>query len=470
MQVNHTPSNLKTLVIAMGFGLLALQPDLVGAQTYDFKTSVETTLAQNPQREVSSARIEQAQAAVKQASNSRLPQLNLSFTVSRSDNPLNVFGMKLQQRQASFADFGFKDMGQAMSGNYAYQPKDLNEPGSHTDYNTRIEMLLPIWNGGKIAGYKQQAQAMLAAAKDGDIAVQQMLTFYVYEAYEGVHASRSFIQVAEQALKASEAYITTTKNLVEQGIVVRSELLSAQAHHAEVELMLEQAKNHELLALDGLRSLMGLDPTADLDVSNRVNISLPTDDLNQLTQMALSFNPQLQAMRNQTYASQAAAKVVKSDMYPSVNFMARNDWNDDNLGLGESSYTLAAVAKWKVTDFGVTGRAVDRANAETKEAQAATKAKEQEIRLELLKAWREYQTSQKKVASNKAAVEYAEEAQGLIARRYETGVATMTEVLASQTQLDKARAELVNAEYSANIHKAQLRLATGQMSLEQIQN
>lgn len=466
MQVNHTPSNLKTLVIAMGFGLLALQPDLVGAQTYDFKTSVETTLAQNPQREVSSARIEQAQAAVKQATNSRLPQLNLSFQVSRSDNPLNVFGMKLQQRQATFADFGFADMGMPIN----HKPRDLNQAKARNDFNTAIELLLPIWNGGKIAGYKQQAQAMLAAAKDGDIAVQQMLTFYVYEAYEGVHASRSFIQVAEQALKASEAYITTTKNLVEQGIVVRSELLSAQAHHAEVELMLEQAKNHELLALDGLRSLMGLDPTADLDVSNRVNISLPTDDLNQLTQMALSFNPQLQAMRNQTYASQAAAKVVKSDMYPSVNFMARNDWNDDNLGLGESSYTLAAVAKWKVTDFGVTGRAVDRANAETKEAQAATKAKEQEIRLELLKAWREYQTSQKKVASNKAAVEYAEEAQGLIARRYETGVATMTEVLASQTQLDKARAELVNAEYSANIQKAQLRLATGQMSLEQIQN
>lgn len=466
MQVNHTPSNLKTLVIAMGFGLLALQPDLVGAQTYDFKTSVETTLAQNPQREVSSARIEQAQAAVKQATNSRLPQLNLSFQVSRSDNPLNVFGMKLQQRQATFADFGFDEF----KGVSSIAPRDLNQAKARNDFNTAIELLLPIWNGGKIAGYKQQAQAMLAAAKDGDIAVQQMLTFYVYEAYEGVHASRSFIQVAEQALKASEAYITTTKNLVEQGIVVRSELLSAQAHHAEVELMLEQAKNHELLALDGLRSLMGLDPTADLDVSNRVNISLPTDDLNQLTQMALSFNPQLQAMRNQTYASQAAAKVVKSDMYPSVNFMARNDWNDDNLGLGESSYTLAAVAKWKVTDFGVTGRAVDRANAETKEAQAATKAKEQEIRLELLKAWREYQTSQKKVASNKAAVEYAEEAQGLIARRYETGVATMTEVLASQTQLDKARAELVNAEYSANIQKAQLRLATGQMSLEQIQN
>ncbi|MBE0493692.1 MAG: TolC family protein [Thiomicrospira sp.] len=440
---------LRTLALAMSVAL----PGLVTAQTLDFQTSVQNTLSQNPQRDQSHAQIDQAQAALSQASLSRLPQFNLSFTASNSNNPLNVFGMKLQQQEVLNTDFAVTE---------------INKPGSYTDFNTRIEMLLPIWNGGKISSAKNQAGAMLEAAQKGDVAVQQMLTYYVYEAYEGVHAARSFIQVAEQALKAANAYVNTTRNLVQQGVVLRSELLSAQAHQAEAELMLEQAKNHEQMALDGLRSLMGMDANAPLNVAGRVNIDLPSQNVEEMTQMALDANPKLQAMRQQVKASHAAVRGSRADLYPSFNLMARHDWNDNELGFNASSYTVAAVASWKITDFGVTGRVVDQANAAARGQEAQLRAEEQSVGLNLLRSWRQYQNELKKVESNQAAVNYATEAQSLIARRYETGVSTMTEVLASQAQLDKARAELANAEYAMNIQKAQLRLATGRMHLDQM--
>jgi outer membrane protein TolC len=441
----------KALLLAMSLA----SPGLVMSQTVDFKTSVETTLSQNPQRDVVASQIDQAQAAFDQAKLSRMPQFTLLLTASHSNNALNVFGMKLQQRDVSRATDMSSD-------------KALNKPGTHNDINTRVEMLLPIYNGGKIAGYQQQASAMLLAAQQGDQAVQQMLTYFVYEAYEGVHASRSFIQVAEQALIAADAYVNTTRNLVRQGVVVRSELLSAQAHRAEVELMLEQAKNQELLALDGLRTLMGLSASADLDVAQRVSIDLPDDSLDSLIQMAIDNNPQLIAMRHQTQASQAAVQVAQAQKKPSFNLMARSDWNDDSIGLSAHSYTIAAVASWKITDFGMTDRAVDQASAASREQAAKVRAEEQKVRMGLLQAWRQYQNELKKVASSQAAVEYAAEAQALISRRYETGVATMTEVLAGQAQLDKARAELAGAQYTMNIQKAQLMLSTGRMSLEQI--
>lgn len=455
---------MKLHILALAIAVAS--PGLVAAQTIDFQTSVETTLSQNPQRDQSHAQIDQAQAALSQAGLSRLPQFNLSFTASNSNNPLNVFGMKLQQQNATFADFGLAEY--TGPGDINNRPDDLNKPGGYTDFNTRIEMLLPIWNGGKISSAKSQAGAMLEAAQKGDVAVQQMLTYYVYEAYEGVHAARAFIQVAEQALKAADAYVKTTRNLVQQGVVLRSELLSAQAHQAEAELMLEQAKNHEQMALDGLRSLMGMETYAPLDVAGRVNIDLPSENLDEMTQMALDTNPKLQAMRQQVKASHAAVKGSRADLYPSFNLMARHDWNDNELGFNASSYTVAAVASWKITDFGVTGRAVDQANAAARGQEAQLRSEEQAVRLNLLKSWRQYQNELKKVESNKAAVNYAAEAQSLIARRYETGVSTMTEVLTSQAQLDKARAELANAEYAKNIQKAQLRLATGRMHLDQM--
>ncbi|UQB41348.1 TolC family protein [Thiomicrospira microaerophila] len=456
---------LKTLVLAMSFTL----PGLVVAQTVDFKTSVETTLSQNPQRDITAAQMDQARAAYDQAKLSRMPQFTLSVTGSHSNNALNVFGMKLQQRQATFGDFGFAEApGPGSTSTFDTRPRDLNKPGSHNDLNTRVEMLLPIYNGGKVESFQQQASAMLHAAQQGDQAVKQMLTYFVYEAYEGVHAARAFIQVAEQALLAADAYIQTTQNLVRQGVVVRSELLSAQAHRAEIELMHEQAKNQELLAFDGLRTLMGWSADAPIDVAERVAIELPNLALDEMIRMAMDTNPQLIAMRHQVQASQAEVRLAKSDKMPSLNLMARSDWNDDTIGFSAHSYTIAAVASWKITDFGMTDRAVDQANASVREQEARMRAEEQKVRMGLLQAWREYQNGLKKVTSSQAAVEYASEAQTLITRRYETGVATMTEVLAGQTQLDKARAELVSSQFSVNMQKAQVLLAIGRMQHNQI--
>lgn len=423
------------------------------AQTVEFSESVNQTLAQNPQRDVTAAQIEQAEAALNQASLSRLPHFNLAITASHTDNPLNVFGMKLQQSEVLEADF---------------IPDDLNNPDPYTDINTRIEMQLPIWNGGRISQFKQQAQAMLAAAQQGDVAVQQTLTYYVYEAYEGVHAARTFISVAEQAYKAARSYVDTTQNLVNQGVVVRSELLSAQANAAEISVLLEQAQNQEQMALDALRMLMGLAPNAPLDVGSRVAMNLPLADLDALITAALQNNPQLEAKRRALLADQAAVGVAKADLYPQINVMARSDWNDDQLGFKAQSYSLAAMASWTFWDFGLTQRSVDQARAKLKVADATLRSEELDVRMQVLQAWRQYQNELKKLAANQAAERFATEAQALVSRRYETGIATMTEVLVSQAQLDKARAELVNSQYAINLQTARLRLATGQMQLDDL--
>ncbi len=423
------------------------------AQTVEFSESVNQTLSQNPQRDVTAAQIDQAQAALSQAEHGRMPRFNLSFGVTHSNNPLNVFGMKLQQQSVTQADF---------------IPDDLNNPDPYTNFNTALEMQLPIWNGGRIAHFQQQAEAMLAAAQQGDVAVQQMLTYYVYEAYEGVHAARRFIEVAQQALTAAQAYVNTTQNLVNQGVVVRSELLSAQANAAEISVLLEQAQNQEQMALDGLRMLMGLAPNAPLDVGARVAVVLPSDDLDSLLNQALLNNPQLQAKRRALLAQQSAVGVARADLYPQVNMMARSEWNDDRSGFSAQSYTIGAMATWTFYDFGFTQRNVDQVNAKLREEQAQLRSHELEVRMQVLQAWRQYQNELKKLAANEAAERFATEAQELVARRYETGIATMTEVLASQAQLDKARAELVNSQYAINLQKARLRLATGLMNLDDL--
>ncbi|BBP42876.1 TolC family protein [Thiosulfativibrio zosterae] len=468
--MNSTSLLLKTKLKALSVACILAMPALVSAQTLDFKACVEATLSQNPEVAVSQYRKQQAEMALKEADAHRLPQITASMTASQSDNALNVFGMKLQQRQASFSDFGFDNnaMSQISAGNYAYQPNDLNNPGSHNDFNTRIEVLIPVWNGGKVSSYQDQAKAMIQAADHADTAVQQFLTFNVFQAYQGVHTARAYIEVANQAVKASQAYVNTTHSLVEQGVVVMSELLTAKVHLTEAKTALEQAKKEEQIALESLKMLMGLSTSENLDVAGSVNISMPADTVDEILVMAMNANPKLDAQRQQAQSAVAAIDAVKADNYPSFNLMARNDWNDDSLGLGSSAYTVAGVVSWKLTDFGATSSAIDRAAAAANEKKAAVRSEENKTRLEVLTAWKSLQVAIKQADSQRVAVGQADEAQRLVMKRYEGGIATMTEVLVSQAQLDKVRADLVKTQYEINIYKAQLRLATGTLSLAQL--
>ncbi|KUJ73068.1 transporter [Thiomicrospira sp. WB1] len=455
--------------VAMAVGLISAQ-GMASANpvTLDFEACVETALGKNPEMTVSQQRIVQAESALAEAEASRMPQITASLTGTRSNDAMNVFGMKLGQRQATFADFGFADFDSTNPNLLSVEPDDLNHPGAHNNFNSRLEVKLPVWNGGKIGSYEDQAQAMIAAARQGDEATQQYLTFNVYKAYEGVHTARAFIDVAKQAMEAAQAYVNTTENLVEQGIVVRSELLSANVHLSEAQTHYEQALMEEQIALDNLKMLMAMDENAQIEIGARQDITLPEHTPDSLSQQAMTANPQLEALRAQTEAKRAAIAASEADKYPSFNLMARGDANDENLGFDSTSYTVAGVVSWKLTDFGVTSNRVSRARAEAEEAKAALQSKTNQTRLAVRKAWRMLKVAEKRVVSNELAVAQAEEAQRLIMKRYKGGIATMTEVLANQAQLDKARADLVKSQYEKNIQKAKLRLETGAMSLAQL--
>jgi len=452
--------NLTAWVIALS----ASMPLAAQAQEYDFKACVETALNQNPEMTASTARINQAEGALTKAESSRMPQVTLSVTGSNSDNALSVFGMKLQQRQATFNDFGFGEY----TGDGSVQPKDLNHPDAHTDFNTRIDILVPVWNGGKIGSYEDQAAAMISAAKKGDLAVQQFLTYNVYQAYEAVHAARSYITVAKQAVQTANSYVKTTSNLVEQGVVVRSEFLSAKVNQSSAEVALLKAQGQEQIALDTLKMLMNVDAGTPVDVAQRVDLELPVDNVDEILDMALNGNYELDAKRKEAASSVFSVDAAKADYYPNFNVMLRQDWNDESLALNNGSYTIAGVVSWKITDFGVTRGSVDMANASAAEKQAKVQSQENKIRLDVLTSWRKLQIAKKQVESSLLAVQQATEAQKLIGKRYKNGVSTITEVLAGETQLDKARADLVSARYDVNVLKAKLLLLTGRMDIRRI--
>ncbi|MGC8854395.1 MAG: TolC family protein [Halothiobacillaceae bacterium] len=456
---------LRPLVLGL---MLAMVGQAALAETLSFQQCVERALSQNPDIEVSQAQIDQAQAAVRQAEANHMPKVNLSLTGTYTNDALNAFGLKLGQRQATFGDFGAGEFNPADPNVLKIAPRDLNHPGGTGNVNTRIEVLVPVYNGGMVESYVRQARAYTRAAQAGDAHARQMLIKNVLMAYQGVHTARAYVKVGEQAQAAAEEYVRITERMQQQGMVVKSDVLTARVHLDDVKLQLARARNAEAAALDQLHLLLGMPLEAPLDVGPELAPLPLQGELPELQQKAKDGHPALQAMRHQLEGVTANVDVARAGLLPQFNVMLRQDWNDQALGFESSSYTVAGVLSWNAFDAGGTSAAVDRAQAARIETAAKLRQAEEGIQFQVREALRKSREADKAVAARELAVELADEAQRLVKKRYENGLATMVELLAAQTQLDKAQADLVAARYEQVVQRAELKRAVGLLSVEQL--
>lgn len=459
----HTPS--KT---ALGLWLLLALAAPALAETLSFTQCVELALKQNPGLLASQSQIDQAQAGLKQAQGSRMPKVTVSFNGMRTNDALNGFGLKLSQRNATFGDFGFGEFfsNQTNPNLMSLAPERLNYPDAVTNFNTRIEAQLPLYTGGMIEGYVAQAQSYVKAAQQGDQSARQQVILHVLQAYEGTHAARAYVEVAKQGEIAAQAYVKTIDSLVKQGVVVKSDLLTARINLENVRVQLTQAQNAAASALEQLHLLLGMPLSEPLDIGARVVPAPLPGQLSQWREQALARQPGINVMRQQVEAANASVQVAKAGLYPQVGLMLRQDWNDKNIGFNANSYTVGAMLTWNAFDGGVTHAAVDRAAAAKAELAARLQEAESGVAFQVGDASRKADEAQKRVAVHELSVAQAEEALSLVEKRYKNGVAAIVELLSARAQLDKAKADRVAAHYDLAVQRAGLRLAVGNLDPE----
>jgi outer membrane protein TolC len=251
-------------------------------------------------------------------------------------------------------------------------------------------------------------------------------------------------------------------------MVVKSDVLSAKANLEDIKVKMVEAKNAEAAALNQLSLLMGRSLDEVIEVGEPVNPGLLAGSAADLRAQALNEHAGLRAMRSQLEGAGARVSVERASKKPQFNVMLRQDWNDKTIGLDAASYTVAGVLSWAAFDGGVSNAAISRAEAQRGELVAKLRQAEDGIGYQVTEARRKALEAEEKIAAREAGLEQTVEAQRLVKKRYENGMATLIELLGAQAQLDKSRADLVAASYELAVNRAELKRAVGVLNNEQL--
>lgn len=441
---------MKTFLIYAGMVLLLLvtvAATVYGGEPLSLDQAVKIALKNNPGLKAADSQVDAAQAGVVRSRSGFLPKVTFSETWSRTDNPMMALGTKLNREIVSPPDFA---------------PDAINHPDAISNYNTRLAVMQPVWNGGKEhLGMKQAGLAREAAVMDRN-RTRQETVFNVVKAYYGLLLAQEYHKVALQSRETSEANVNLAELRFKAGAVLQSDLLRAKVQLAEVREMAFRAGNSVKLAAANLNFAMGVPQSVEYDVEGVLAVQEQKADLDGMLTEALSLRPDLVSMDRNRRNAETNIKQARTDYLPSLNLMGQVDWNSDRIaGSDAKSWGVMAVLSWNLFDGLVTTSRVREASANAERARAQEEQMRSGVQLQVRQAYYNLAASQERINATASSVQEAEEGLRTVQKRYEVGMTTFVDVLGAENALIRSRTNALQALYDNNIASAELKLATG---------
>ena len=193
--------------------LLYLFPGLVQPQSDTIVLSrdqlVSSVLKQNLELSIANFEKTKSIAQVESSDVLFLPDLMLSYSAMSTDNPLMVFGSKLNQERVNNADFN---------------PLLLNDPGRLENFSVRFEVRQPIVNMD-FKYLKQAAQVKLEAAEFQIERMRDGLVLQADQLYLELQLLYKKIDVLKFSKTRFEEDYSVAQKQYDQGLLQRSDLL-----------------------------------------------------------------------------------------------------------------------------------------------------------------------------------------------------------------------------------------------------
>jgi outer membrane protein len=444
--------NLVARLRALLLGALLVGSLPVAAQTkLTLEQAVAGALEKNPVRKAAVFEQRAAAADLKLSRAPLLPHIAFSETYQDGNDPVYVFGAKLRQQRFTTADFALNQ---------------LNTPTPFSNYVTRFSGQWQLFDSGATWARMTQAKQASELAKRNLDRTDQELVTRVVDTYTGLLLAKRQLEVAEDALKSSQSLLDRARSNVEAGMSVESDLLSAQVNHAARQQELIRAQNDASIAAARLNHELGVaaDTSYELGevLADRV---FPSEPLEQLEARALDRRPDLRGIALEQSIQQNSVRIAKAALGPTVN--AVGTWETDNprfTGGGGNDWMFGLEVRLELFDGGARVAHLERERALKQRVDALRESAASGVRLEVRKAYFDYDAARRQLEVARTAVAQANESLRIGHDRYDAGLNTITDLLRMEEADVRARTDYWQAVYRVHSHYANLELATGTLN------
>ena len=336
-------------------------------------------------------------------------------------------------------------------------------PMEHDSYSAEVGVSQPIYAGGSIYhNYKASQIQTQMADKSVDLTTDNII--YAAEAsYWGTAAQKEMYETMCQYVQIIEQLTKVLQDKYDDGYISKTDLIQMQTRLKEAELQRSSSYQSYQVALQNMNVLMGLEPLAEMDLTDSISTILPMPAFVG-AETALNVRPdyaisQLDVDYQKRQVSLAAAKYN-----PSLSIGFKETWGTQMLNIsGETMFNSNVYASIKLPIFhwGARFKSTAAQKAILLSKQYALQDKQDQISKEVAKAWTSLTENTRQISIAEENCKLAEENLDLNTFSYTEGKLTILDVLSAQLTWIQAYTNLIQSYYEQKIALADYRKATG---------
>jgi outer membrane protein TolC len=412
-----------------------------------------------------------AKLGVKVANGYSYGKLDAEMMGLRSNDAGNVFGFKLQSREANFGDFGFSEflggVGQAIgqsNGNFgafaqmmgdpkmsgqllSTQPKDLNYPDSRNHFDNKLIYMIPLYTGGKLSNYRDIARKMVKMSRLDKQKVEAQKKYEVRKTFYDISLLYQFETDLTTIKNNIEKLKSATVQMRDEGYAKKTDLLEVEAKLSNVERMLFQAQANKELSYQFLSFLL------NHDVKSIKKVSLNTFDCEIPLENILKRNRDIQKAKLGLEIQSNMVDVTKSSYKPEIGAFAEYGSSDDKF-LNDFSkhdrYTVGVNAKLNIFNGGIDSAKVEQEKIKRLKVKKQIELAQKGISLQYKKINTEIKNLDKQIESIKKEIELMDEIYLAYQERYKEGLASINDVVIKQSQQIEKLLKMLELKNSRN--------------------
>ncbi|MRR37389.1 TolC family protein, partial [bacterium] len=371
-------------------GVLAAEPAPT-AKVLTLDECIRGALATAPELGESQADIELAQSKLEEAKGYRFPQIEMR----------GLFGPVPEAR-----------------GDQVDSPDGVNDTDSFTWFaRADATLVQPLYTFGKISENMKAATHGIEVDRAKKDQRRNEVALQTKEYYYGVLLARELQEVVKEVRENLDKARGKARELLDKSSpnVDELDIYKLDAFNGEVGKYLAEANKGETLALSALRTRVGLPPEARIDVASERLV--PDDetvaDLPVYIDEARAKRPEFKQLKEGLQAREALVEAAKAAYYPDI-FLAgllsgayspERSRIDNPFITDEFNHFWSGIAlgvKWKL-DFGITGSKVAGERAQYNRLLATKVYAENNIPLQVKKAWLELKEAEKSIDATRDA-------------------------------------------------------------------
>ncbi|QDO92679.1 TolC family protein [Formosa sediminum] len=327
-----------------------------------------------------------------------------------------------------------------------------------------LDISMPLFAGFKIKNTIEASKNAHTATSYMAKNNKEKLALETIHLYLNLYKAEQSIALFEENLISAQQRVTDFKNMEENGLLARNDLLKAQLQESQVKISLEEAKKNKSILNYRLVTLLKLPQGTSLKtISEQFGITPETLDADSI------YRSDLEALKYQELATENQIKIAKSNYYPSIGLVggylaldmpnAFTLTNAINIGVG-ISYDLSDIFKNKSE--------VEIAKSKAEELHYKIDQTTDQIKVEVENALQNYQLANKKLELYAQSEIQAIENYRIVKDKFENGLADTNDTL--EADLEQLQAKINLAFAKADISQKYYELLTAQGQLTTLIN